>query len=204
MCLEVLRQVDAEIRERQVGDGDPGGKVFQIDDRILKLEELLAPVFQIVHLVAGLLLDQVLLARGGNIQQHHATADPLFQVDVLVQLHIRPEVDELDALVGRADTVNAAEALDDAHRIPMDVVVDQPVAVLKVLTLGDAVGGNEQIDFPFARQIFRALFGARRESSEDGGQILAQPRQRGLVAPAPVTRAVSMPKRFLRPRASCS
>ena len=114
----------------------PRRQVFEVDDRVLELEQLLAAVFQIVHLVAGLLLDEVLLAGGGDVEQHHAAAHALLEVDVLLQLHVGPEVDELDAVVGRADAVDAAEALDDAHRVPVDVVVDEPVAVLKVLALG--------------------------------------------------------------------
>ena len=49
--------------------------------------------------------------------------------------------------IGRADAVDAAEALDDAHRVPVDVVVDEVVAVLKVLAFGDAVGADQQVDF---------------------------------------------------------
>src|SRR5206468_4004303 len=51
-------------------------------------------------------------------------------------------VTELDALVRRADPVNAAEPLDDPHRVPVDVVVDDEVAVLQVLALTDAVGAD--------------------------------------------------------------
>ena len=46
--------------------------------------ELLATVLQVVHLVAGILNDQVLFARGGNVEQHHAPADALLQVDILL------------------------------------------------------------------------------------------------------------------------
>jgi hypothetical protein len=35
MGLEVLRQVDAVVGQGQVGDGDAGGEVFQVDDRVL-------------------------------------------------------------------------------------------------------------------------------------------------------------------------
>ena len=154
----------------------PLAEVFQVDNGVLQLEKLLAAVFQIVHLVAGLLLDQVLFAGGGDVEQHHAAADALFEVDVLLQLHVGPEVDELDALIGRADAVDAAEALDDADRIPVDVVVDERVAVLEVLALGNAVGGDEQVDFAFVRQVLGPLLGARREGCEDGGEVLAQIR----------------------------
>ena len=161
MGLEVLRQVDAEVGERQVGDGDAGGEVLQVDDGVLELEQLLAAVLQVVHLVAGLLLDQVLLAGGRDVEQHHAAAHPLLQVDVLLQLHVGPEVDELDALVRRADAVDAAEALDDAHRVPVDVVVDEPVAVLEVLALGDAVGGDQQVELALAGEVLGPLLRAR-------------------------------------------
>ena len=158
------RQVDAEVVQREVGDGDAAAEVFEVDDGVLELEELLAAVFQVVHLVAGLLLDEVFLAGGGDIEQHHAAADALFEVDVFLQLHVGPEVDELDALVGRADAVDAAEALDDAHRVPVDVVVDEVVAVLEVLAFGDAVGGDEQVEFAFAGEVLGALLGAGREA----------------------------------------
>ena len=124
VLLEEPREVDAEVVQGEVGDGDAAAEVFEVDDGVLELEELLAAVFQIVHLVAGLVLDDVLLAGGGDVEQHHAAADALFEVDVFLQLHVGPEVDELDALVGRADAVDAAEPLDDADRIPVDVVVD--------------------------------------------------------------------------------
>ena len=73
--------------------------VLEVDDPILELEQLLAAILQIVHLVAGLLLDQVLFAGRGDVQEHHPAADTLLEVDVLLELHVRPEVDELDLLV---------------------------------------------------------------------------------------------------------
>ena len=200
MRLEVLREVDAEVGEREVGDGDAGREVLQVDHRVLELEQLLAAVLQIVHLVAGLLLDQVLLAGGRDVEQHHAAAHPLLEVDVLLQLHVGPEVDELDALVGRADAVDAAEALDDAHRVPVDVVVDEPVAVLEVLALGDAVGGDEQVELALAGKLLRALLRARCERGEDRGEILAQPGQRRLVAARAGDQRGVDAERRLRPR----
>ena len=142
----------------------PLRQVFEVDDGVLELEELLAAVFQVVHLVAGLVLDDVFLAGGGDVQQHHAAADALFEVDVFLQLDVRPEVDELDALVRRADAVDAAEALDDADRVPVDVVVDEVVAVLEVLALADAVGGDEQVELAFVGEVLGPFLGrgARR------------------------------------------
>ena len=181
VLLEEAREVDAEIVEGEVGDGDAAAEVFQVDDGVLELEKLLAAVFQVVHLVAGLVLDDVLLARGGNVEQHHAAADALFQVDVLLQLHVGPEVDELDALVGRADAVDAAEPLDDADRVPVDVVVDDRVAVLEVLALADAVRGDQQVDFAVAGEVLGTFLRAGRERRDDADEVLAQVGQRRLV-----------------------
>ena len=58
--------------------------------------------------------------------------DPVFQVNVFVEVGSRPEIDELNFLVLAADTVDTAKALDDAHRVPVDVVVRQQVAILKI------------------------------------------------------------------------
>ena len=49
-------------------------------------------------------------------------------------------------MVDAADSVNTAEALDNAHGIPVDVVIDQVVAVLKILTLADAVRRDEKVN----------------------------------------------------------
>src|SRR5690606_5514992 len=65
--LEVLGEVDTEVGEGEVGDRNAAGQIFQIDDGILQLEQLLAAVFQIVHRVAGLRLDQVLFPGGGYV-----------------------------------------------------------------------------------------------------------------------------------------
>ena len=51
----------------------------------------------------------------------------------------------------------------------MDVVVDQPVAVLKILTFGDAICGDEQVEITFIRECTRSLFRFRCERSENRG-----------------------------------
>ena len=48
--------------------------------------------------------------------------------------------------VEASDTVDSPETLDDTNRVPVDVVVDEVVAILKVLALGDAVGGDQDVD----------------------------------------------------------
>ena len=69
----------------------------------------------------------------------------------------------------------------------MDVVVDQIIAVLQVLALGNTVGGNQHIDL---RRIVRKqnVFAFRdgREARQNGIQICPQLRDRRL----PIHRAV--------------
>ena len=88
----------------------------------------------------------------------------------------------MDALVGRADAVDAPETLDDADRVPVNVVVDQVVAVLEVLGFADTVGGDQQVEFAFAGKFVWPLLGSGRERGEDAAQVLAQVGQCGLVA----------------------
>ena len=45
-----------------------------------------------------------------------------------------------------ADTVDTPKTLDNTHRVPVNVVIDQIVAVLQILTLGNAVSGNKNIN----------------------------------------------------------
>ena len=125
-------------------------------------------------LVAGLLHDQVLLARRRNIEEDHAAGDSLLKLDVLLQFNIRPEIDELNAPVWRADAVEAPEALDDADGVPMDVVINQKIAVLKVLTLADAIRGDEEVNISLDGEVGGALLRARRKGCQYAGEVFAK------------------------------
>ena len=52
----------------------------------------------------------------------------------------------MDDTILAADTVDTSETLDDAYGVPMDVVIDEVIAVLQILSLADAVGGYQHID----------------------------------------------------------
>ena len=45
-----------------------------------------------------------------------------------------------------ANPVNPAEPLDNPDRIPVDVVIDQVVTILEILTFRNTIGGNHHID----------------------------------------------------------
>ena len=197
VLLEILREVHAEVVQRHVRDGDAAAEILHVDHLVLELLELAASVLQVVHLTGIRGLDDVLLAGRGDVEQDHAAGDAGLQVDVLVQLHVGPEVDQLDDAVARAESVDAAEALDDAHRVPVDVVVDQVVAVLEVLALGDAVGGDQEVDLgglgrvdlssPLLRDRRRRRSGSRRGPGGVLGSVVRLPPVR------PVTMAECRP-----------
>ena len=133
VLLDVAEQVHAEVVEAKVGDRDAGADVLEFDDFVLEPAELLLAE----RCVAAFEREHVVVGGAGEVGDDHAVLDALLEVDVLVQGDVGPEVHELDLRVGRADAVDAAESLDDPHRVPVDVVVDQVVAVLEVLALAD-------------------------------------------------------------------
>jgi hypothetical protein len=71
--------------------------------------------------------------------------DALPQPDLLLDLLVRDQV-EVDGVGLLSDAVDAAGALDDPDDGPGQVVVDDDVAVLQVLTFGEDVGGDEDVD----------------------------------------------------------
>ena len=133
----------AELIETEVGDADAAVHIFKIKYLVLHLPELTFPVLQISLLVG---IDVVIVAGGSHHSDLHACLDSVFELEIFVEIHVGPVVDQLDVFVRGADTVDAAEPLDDANGVPVDVVVDHHVAVLQVLALGDAVRGDQNVD----------------------------------------------------------
>jgi len=157
-----------EIVERQVGNRDAAGDVFEVDDLMLQLLHLFLAIREIVHAFLGFFVDDIFLARRRDVEQNHAPAHALHEINVFVEVFRRPEIHELHGRAPRADAVNAAEPLDDAHGIPMDVIVHEIVAVLEVLALGDAVRRDEDVDL--ALDLWIAAFlvlGMRRKERQE-------------------------------------
>ena len=197
--MQIAREIDPEVVQGQVGDRHPVGQVLKIDHRVLQLLQLCPAIFEVIHLVVRLELDDVLFAGCRNIKENHPATDPAFEVKVFVQLHVGPEVDQLDARIWRTNPVHPAEALDNAHRVPVDVVVDKEVAVLKVLAFGDTVGSDQEVDLAFLTQFLRPFFGTGREGAQDRAHVPTQTVEcRFVRAPAGDERSVNA-QRFLRP-----
>ena len=95
--------------------------------------KLFLAIRKVVHFLRFLLVDDVFLACGRDIQQHHTPLDACSEVDVRVQVLRRPEIHELYHGIPRAYAVDASETLDDTHRIPVYIVVDKIVAILQIL-----------------------------------------------------------------------
>src|SRR3546814_16183348 len=77
--------------------------------------------------------------------------------------------------------VCSSDLLDDAHRIPVDVVIHEEIAVLKVLAFGNAVRADEKVNLALARHFLRPLLGAGRKGAQDRTHIRAQAGQAGFV-----------------------
>jgi hypothetical protein len=146
--LDVFQEFQPEVVEGEFGEGDAVAKVFEVEDFVLEPEELLVAVAQVVgdEVFDFLVFEHVVLEGSREIDKGHAGFDAVYQLDVFVEVFRGPEVHEVNGGVDAADPVNAAEALDDADGIPVDVVVDEGFAVLQILTLTDAIGGDEEID----------------------------------------------------------
>jgi hypothetical protein len=175
--LQEVEEVLPELIEGEVGEGDGVVEVFQVEHLVLESLELAVAeeqiVFDEVFELGG--VEEVVGLGGGEIDEGHARLDAVFDAEVAVEVGDGPEVDELDGVVARADAVDAAETLDDADGVPVDVVVYEQVAVLEVLAFADAVGGDEQVDFLAlvgeTGGLFGAAFGERSEVGEDVVEI---------------------------------
>ncbi len=113
----------------------------------------------------------------GRVDFRDAPRQGLVQAQVLVQGRLREEVVGVDVIVLRANAVHTPEALDQPHRVPVQVIVDDLVTVLQIQALGEHVGGDQRVDFGHTFQ--NALrsdgcvrIGLGREAGDDGVLVL--------------------------------
>ena len=143
MLLYVFEQIESELVESQIHDGNTACHVLNVHNFLLQPFELCAAVFK-VSLFFG--IEKIIITGGGHYGNLHAGFHAAFQVDILVEIHIRPEVYKLNTVVSAADTVNSPEPLDDANGVPMNVIVDEVIAILQVLTFGNTIGCNQNTE----------------------------------------------------------
>ena len=136
-----LFDVEMEFVEPEIHYIDTTIDFFEVDNFFLKALELVFAIFEVwVHVF------QHVFAGTGDADKFGAVFDTSFEIDVGVKGNVRPEIDELDGFVFGADAVDTTEALDNANWVPVDVVVDEIIAILEVLTFGDTVGGDQNVD----------------------------------------------------------
>ena len=111
-----------------------------------------------------------------------AAREPLDQVQQGFQFLLREHVVDGDLGVRAADAVDAAVALDQADRVPGQVVVDDDAAVLEVLPLGENVGADEDVDLLLAGGLVLPL----RNRGELGEDVRPLVRVVAAVDPADV------------------
>ena len=92
--------------------------------------------------------ENVVVTGGGHIGNHHPVFDPFLEIDVFIEGNIGPIVNQLNGLIDGTDSVDTAKALDNADRIPVNVIVDQIIAILEVLAFGNTIRCDQQVQFP--------------------------------------------------------
>ena len=76
----------------------------------------------------------------------------------------------------RADPVNAAKSLNQSDRIPMEIIVNDLVAVLKIETFGEDVGGNDHHQFFLSsgEAVFRVCLGSEATNDPNFALVSAK------------------------------
>ena len=144
IILHVGQQVETELVESQVHDVDACVHILEVNHLFLKTFELFLAIVEVGLLFVG--EQHIPTSCTSDIHPSHSCFHAPFQTQVVVEFNIRPIVDQLDHIVMGANTVDTAKTLDNTDWVPMNIEVDQIVAVLQVLTFADAVGGNQHID----------------------------------------------------------
>ena len=144
MLWQIGQQVEAELIQPQVHDVDACVHIFEVNHFFLQAHQLTLAIFKIS--LFFIREQHIASSASRNIHTSHARLYSTLQVKIIVEFDVWPVIDQLDDIVFRADTIHTSETLDDAYRIPMNIVVDQVVAVLQVLSLRDTVCGYQHID----------------------------------------------------------
>ena len=136
---------------------------------------------QLLHVRHIRQCQQVIRAGRSDIHQRHARLDPIFQIDVLIEIICGPEIDEINHFIQTADPVNPAKALNNPYRVPVNIVIDQQIAILEVLAFGDTIGGDQQVNLLLLRHGFHLvpLFGSGREVDQNFVEL--RPAQGGAI-----------------------
>ena len=140
MFFDIVEQVETKFVKPQVHNGHARIHFLNVYDFVAQAFELLFAVFKVFVAAVNYVVGAD--ARCGHNGNAHTGLDAVFQIYVIVKLHIGPEIYELDFVVMAADTVYAPETLNDSDGIPMNVVIYKIITILQILPFRDAVGCN--------------------------------------------------------------
>ena len=176
IAFQVAQQLGDEVVQRKVAHGGRIVQIFQGKGFMAQPQQLFVAEsdFRFGVGLGKRIRKWIFVAAGGDVGQGHARLHPALQPQVLLHIGRGPVVHHLHGGSAAANAVNAPEPLDNAHRVPVDVVVDHSVAVLQVLPLRDAVGGNQQVNVGRAGggRIRPAAAGHGGKVGEDGVEIV--------------------------------
>src|SRR5438093_9147127 len=108
----------------------------------------LAAVLLLVNRIHGLFVEilrsvkNLRILADGIVNLLDAILQLLLQSEVPVETRFRQEIETVNDIVIAANAINAAEALNELNRIPVEIVIDDVVAVLKVQAFRQYVGRN--------------------------------------------------------------
>ncbi len=146
IIFDIPHQIDPKIIKCEFIDRHIFIKVFKIKHLFPEAKELFVTICQFIFHKVLYPIQEVVFSRSRNVHKGHPRFNPGFKLDVIVQIISRPKVYHLNLIINTADPVNPAKTLDNANRIPVDVIVDQIVTVLKVLAFGNTICCNEDIN----------------------------------------------------------
>ena len=136
-----FQKFDSKIVKRELGKGNAAAEIFDVEYFVFQSKKLLVTVVKVVanDVFDFLVIKYVVFKGGGKVHESHAGFNAVLEVDVFVQVVGGPEIDELHGMTGATDPIDATKPLNSTDGIPVDVVIDEVIAVLEILTLADAV-----------------------------------------------------------------
>ena len=155
MLLHIGEQIKTKLIQSQIHYRYTCIHLLNINHFVLQTFQLLTTIFEVAFLFGR---NWIVIACRGHNRHFHTCLDTSFEVDIFVKVHIGPIVDKLYHFVARANTVDTPKTLNNAHWIPMYIVINQVITILQVLTFGDTIGGYQQIYFCCNIRINRRFF----------------------------------------------
>ena len=142
IVLHIVEQVKTELVQSEVHYRHSCIHFLYVYHFFLQAFQLFTAVFQVAFF---LVRKRIVIACRCHNRHFHACLYSSFKVDIFIKSHVRPVIDKLYHIVAAAYTVYSSETLYYADRIPVDIVIYQIVAILKVLPFAYTVGRYKYI-----------------------------------------------------------